>query len=109
AVVWSLLPHQDAAAKQRLQALSPRLLTSLDQGLLAINYDMVERQTLAAALRQAHMQLLQGQDTRRQAVTATAEAARQPVTSLPSSSPLIKQMMALVVGQWLELGAEDEA
>lgn len=108
AVVWSLLSHPDEAAKERLRALSPRLITSLDQGLLAINYDMVERQNLVAALRQAHMQLLQGQDTRREAVAAAA-AEVQPATSLPLSSPLIKQMASLVVGQWLELGRGEEA
>lgn len=109
AVVWSLLPHQEEAAKERLRALSPRLITSLDQGLLAINYDMVERQNLVAALRQAHMQLLQGQDTRREAVAAAVAPDVQPETSLPPTSPLIKQMASLVVGQWLALGEGDEA
>jgi hypothetical protein len=109
AVVWSLLPHAEEAERERLKALSPRLITSLDQGLLAINYDAVERQTLMAALRQAHMQLLQGQDTQREKVTAAVAPPVQPDVVLPADSPLIRQMKGLTSGQWLELGTGEDA
>lgn len=109
AVVWSLLPHQDEASKERLRGLSPRLLTSLDQGLLAINFDSVERQTLVAALRQAHMQALQGTGTLPQKVVAPVVVEVQPASSLPADSPLIKKMAELTAGQWLEQGVADKA
>lgn len=109
AVVWSLLPHTDEAEKERLRGLSPRLLTSLDQGLLAINYDAVERQSLVAMLRQAHLQALQGGASLPQKVVAPVVVEVQPVSTLPANSPLIKKMGELVAGQWLELGAPEQA
>ncbi len=108
AVVWSLLPHADEASQTRLKALSPRLIASIDQGLMAANYDSVEKQTLIAALRHAHMLALQGQDSPRQALEP-AVVETQPQTSIPLDNPLIKQMRGLVNGQWVELGQGDDA
>lgn len=109
AVVWSLLPHKEEGAIERLKALSPRLLVSLDQGLIATNYDPNERQNLLASLKREHHLLLSGMESERIKVEATIAPDVQPECSLPIDSPLIEQMKSLTSGQWIEIGSEDEA
>lgn len=110
AVVWSLLPHRDTAALDKLKKLSPRLMASLKRGLEQIHFDPVEVQTLLAALRQAHMELLKGQETQRQRV----EPVQQPEEPTPpavteKANTLIGQLQKLGAGQWLETGSGEQA
>lgn len=109
AVVWSLLAHKEEGAIERLKALSPRLLVSIDQGLMAINHDAVERQNLLAVLKKEHHLLLSGMESQRNKVEAAVAPDVQPASTLPPDSPLIAKIKGLTSGQWLEIGQEDEA
>lgn len=105
AVVWSTLAHRDQAALEKLKALSPKLLKSLQAGLARINYDEADARQWLLKLRDVHQQLLKGLETERVAV-APAPEAQAPVAAdpeLPEDHFLVRKTAQLSPGQWIEL------
>lgn len=110
AVVWSGLAHRDQAALEKLKALSPKLLKSLQKGLQQIHHEEGEARQWLVALRDVHQQLLKGLETERVAVQAElapadAEPAKQ---DLPEDHFLVRKTAQLSAGQWVELLDGDE-
>ena len=117
AVVWSVLPHQEQAALERLKTLSPKLLNSLKSGLERISYDALETRDLLSGLQQLHQQLLQGLDTAREMVAPEKprieeSVAAAPVAAdraLPTDHPQVRALRGLRPGQWVEFSEGDIA
>ncbi|MZR62432.1 DUF1631 domain-containing protein [Alcanivorax sp. DP30] len=105
AVVWSALEHRDQAALEKLQALSPKLLKTLNNGLQQISHDEGETRQLLINLREVHQQLLKGLKTER--VEVAAESAEketlQADPDLPEDHFLVRKTAQLAPGQWVEL------
>lgn len=110
-VVWSVLPHRDQAALEKLKALSPRLLKTLHNGLGQISYDEVEAKQLLIKFRDVHQQLLKGLETERVAVEPempTTEPQATENAALPENHFLVKKAGQLAPGQWIEIVDDDE-
>lgn len=115
AVVWSVLPHQEQAALERLKTLSPKLLNSLKGGLERISYDALETRDLLAGLQQLHQQLLQGLDTAREMVAPEKPRVEESVAivpvdadkALPVDHPQVRALRGLRPGQWVEFDDGD--
>ncbi|MCG8392694.1 MAG: DUF1631 domain-containing protein [Pseudomonadales bacterium] len=106
AVVWSVLPHRDQAALEKLKALSPKLLKTLHAGLAQISYDEAEARQLLVRFRDVHQQLLKGLETERVAVAPeqpAPEAQPEQEAELPESHFLVKKAAQLSPGQWIEI------
>lgn len=116
AVVWSVLPHQEQAALERLKTLSPKLLNSLKSGLERISYDALETRDLLAGLQQLHQQLLQGLETPREMVAPEKPQIEESVApvpvdagkALPADHPQVRALRGLRPGQWVEFSDGDE-
>lgn len=109
-LIWSALPKKDAAAREKLASLAPKLRVSLRKGLQAIGYDSADCQGLLAQLQALHNGLLKASaeptPVAEREVLQLAET-QQPVsdeTELPRDHPLLKQVVALKAGQWIRIG-----
>lgn len=113
AVIWSVLPHREQAALKRLEALSPKLLNSLRQGLERISYDALEMREMLIGLQALHQQLLQGLDTAREVVKPEPVPAPAPAPTvaeaeqLPEDHPQLRALRGMRPGQWVEFVDED--
>lgn len=110
-VVWSVLPHRDQAALEKLKALSPKLLKTLHNGLGQISYDEAEAKQLLIKFRDVHQQLLKGLETERVAVEPEMPAPQpqaQEEAALPENHFLVKKAGQLSPGQWIEIVDGDE-
>ncbi|WP_297767098.1 DUF1631 domain-containing protein [uncultured Alcanivorax sp.] len=110
-VVWSVLPHRDQAALEKLKALSPKLLKTLHSGLAQISYDEAEAKQLLIKFQDVHQQLLKGLETERVAVEPEMPAPQpqaQEEAVLPENHFLVKKAGQLAPGQWIELVDGDE-
>ncbi|MEH6783512.1 MAG: DUF1631 domain-containing protein [Alcanivorax jadensis] len=110
-VVWSVLPHRDQAALEKLKALSPKLLKTLYSGLGQISYDEAEAKQLLIKFRDVHQQLLKGLETERVAVEPEMPAPQpqaQEEAVLPENHFLVKKAGQLAPGQWIEIMDGDE-
>ena len=110
-VVWSVLPHRDQAALEKLKALSPKLLKTLHSGLGQISYDEAEAKQLLIKFRDVHQQLLKGLETERVAVEPEMPAPQpqaQEEAVLPENHFLVKKAGQLAPGQWIEIIDGDE-
>jgi len=112
-VVWSVLPHRDQAALEKLKALSPKLLKTLHSGLGQISYDEAEAKQLLTKFRDVHQQLLKGLETERVAVepempTPEPQPQAQQEAVLPENHFLVKKAGQLSPGQWIEIVDGDE-
>lgn len=110
AVVWSALDHRDQEALEKLKALSPKLLNSLQSGLVQIHYDETETRQLLIHLREVHQQLLKGLQTERVSVEAELpeKEPEQQDPDLSADHFLVRQASQLAPGQWVELLDESE-
>ncbi len=110
AVVWSALDHRDQEALEKLKALSPKLLNSLQSGLVQIHYDETETRQLLIHLREVHQQLLKGLQTERVSVEAELpeQEPEQQDPDLSADHFLVRQATQLAPGQWVELLDESE-
>ena len=110
-VVWSVLPHRDQTALEKLKALSPKLLKTLYSGLGQISYDEAEAKQLLIKFRDVHQQLLKGLETERVAVEPempTTEPQATENAALPENHFLVKKAGQLAPGQWIEIVDDDE-
>ena len=110
-VVWSVLPHRDQAALEKLKALSPKLLKTLHSGLGQISYDEAEAKQLLIKFRDVHQQLLKGLETERVAVEPEMPAPQPQAEEeavLPENHFLVKKAGQLSPGQWIEIVDGDE-
>ena len=115
AVVWSVLPHREQEALERLRALSPKLLNSVKAGLDRISYDALEANSLLTGLQTVHESLLRGLETERVPVAAEqpqveAEVAVAPVEAevqLPADHPQVRALRGMRPGQWVEFADGD--
>ena len=111
-VVWSVLPHRDQGALEKLKALSPKLLKTLHNGLGRISYDDAEAKQLLTKFRDVHQQLLKGLETERVAVQPEMPAAepqqQEQSAALPENHFLVKKAGQLSPGQWIEIVEGDE-
>lgn len=109
ALVWSVLPHEDAQSLIKLKSLSPKLLSSLKQGLEAVNHDAMDTRQLLLDLRHEHQQILTGEHIDRIHIETADDPDEVSKDALPADHPCVKQAMELQPGQWLEIGLGEGA
>jgi hypothetical protein len=108
ALVWSVLPHREEKALKKLDQLSPRLISGLQQGLEAVNHDPVETRTLLMQLREEHQRLLKGERIDRVRVREQ-EQEDAGAGMLDEDHPRVREAAALQPGQWIEIGLGEGA
>ncbi|WP_435104593.1 DUF1631 domain-containing protein [Arhodomonas sp. AD133] len=121
-LVWSVRPKSDAAERQRMLELMPRLLQDLREGLNAIMYNPYEMTQLFRELEAVHLKCLtpgaeppvgsEGAVSATQSQTPS-QAAEGPATNLsvwgdrPADDEDLARVRALSQGEWLDLRDQD--
>lgn len=107
ALIWCLLPHATEADQHKARQMAPKLRVAVARGLAAIQHDEVESQALVRGLALAQEAMFRGQEPRRVKVKAAPEDV--VASPLPEDDALLVRARALRPGQWVEIGAGDEA
>ncbi|TWI54358.1 uncharacterized protein DUF1631 [Pseudomonas duriflava] len=129
-LIWSVEPHEDAEARQKLLEMVPRLLKALREGLTSAAFDPFSTSEFFTQLEALHVQTFQGirgtdevhsevkvgSDTLAQMVEVAEEAVR-PLPDVPveprdeSVQPdeeSLRTVEAIHVGSWIELTEADD-
>src|SRR6185436_1335712 len=89
ALLHSVAPQPDEAARQRLRGQLPDLVRALDRGMDSIALPAMQRQTFLDELMRQHGRVLRGQP----AVEEAAPAAPSPRRPAQTSEELLQQLL----------------
>ncbi|MCO8166681.1 DUF1631 domain-containing protein [Pseudomonas sp. 21LCFQ02] len=130
-LIWSVEPHEEPEARQRLLEQVPGLLKVLREGLASAAFDPFATSEFFSQLEVLHMQALQRLSRHQQGATeaplATDDAApminvveeivliapeeqlfSEPLQSLPVDDAGLLQVNRLNVGMWVEIQEDEE-
>ena len=117
ALIWSVLPHTDPQASERLSKLAPQLQKGLDAGFRAVGYDPLEAGRLLAGLNDLHQRVLLGLETQRAKVPSAAEqeravssseGAEQESAALSDDHPTVRTLREIKAGLWFDFSVPDD-